>query len=388
MARLVRPVTIGVSELTSTNATETTSAYSATGAYAEGAQVYDTTTRRIYESAVGGATHDFSTSDVDTVTDRITWTAHGIVDDTPIFFTSTGTLPSPLVAGTQYYKIAGSGVDNFKVAATAGGAAINITTTGSGTHTIQLTTKNIGNALTNADYWFDAGPMNQWAMFDTYNTSQTSATTTIEVEITPGTRIDTVALLNLSGASSVQIVANNGSDYYDETYSLAETAFADDWYVGTYAETFYKVNFAVSDIPPNSGTTLTITISGSGTVKCGSCVVGLSKEIGGAEYGTDIGIDDYSLISRDDYGTLTITERDYNDRGDFELHIPKAKHAAVSNLIKSYRATPALWLMIPDDDVVGGWDGPGIIYGIPTLFKFNVREPLDIWYSLEVTGLT
>lgn len=388
MARLVRPVTIGDTELDATNVTETATAYSATAAYAALTQVYDATTTRVYEAVVGGATHDFATTDVDDTTNIITWTSHGIADDTPLYFTSTGTLPSPLVAGTKYYKIVGTGVNNFKVAATAGGAAIDITTTGSGTHTVQLTTKNIGNALTDTDYWLDVGPMNKWAMFDTYNTSQTSASTSIEVEITPGTRIDTVALLNLSGASSVQIVANNGSDYYDETYSLTETAFADDWYVGTYSETFYKVNFAVSDIPPNSGTTLTITISGSGTVKCGSCIVGLSKEIGGAEYGTDIGIDDYSLISRDDYGTLTITERDYNDRGDFELHIPKEKHAAVSNLIKSYRATPALWLMIPDDDVVGGWDGPGIIYGIPTLFKFNVREPLDIWYSLEITGLT
>lgn len=387
MALLVRPVTITATELTSSNASETVSAYSATTQYATGDQVYDATTTRIYEAVAGGTTHTFANTDVDTGNDTITWTAHGIADDTPLVFRGSS-LPSPLVAGTTYYKRPGLSADNFKVSATSGGAAVNITTTGSGTMTLQLTTENYGKAVTNTDYWLDIGPMNKWAMFDTYNTSQTSRSSNIEVQIAPGTRVDTVALLNMSGASSVRIQANNGSTYYDQTYSLTETAFADDWYAGTYAETFYKVNFAVSDITPNSGTTLTITISGSGTVKCGSCVVGLSKDIGGAEYGTDIGIDDYSLISRDDYGTLTITERDYNDRGDFELHIPKAKHAAVSNLIKSYRATPALWLMIPDDDVVGGWDGPGVIYGIPTLFKFNVREPLDIWYSLEITGLT
>jgi hypothetical protein len=230
--------------------------------------------------------------------------------------------------------------------------------------------------------------MNKWAMFDTYNTTQTSRASNIEVQIAPGTRVDTVALLNLSGASSVRIQANNGSTYYDQTFSLTETAFADDWYAGTYSETHYKNRFAVSNITPNSGTTLTITISGSGTVYCGSCIVGLSKEIGGAEYGAEVGIDDYSLIERDDYGTLTITQRDYNDRGDFSLFVPKEKNAAILSLITGYRATPALWLMVPDDTVVGDWDGPGIIYGIPTSFKSLIREPSHVWYNLELTGLT
>lgn len=387
MALLVRPVTITATELTSSNASETASAYSATTGYASGTQVYDATTTRVYEAVVGGTPKSFATTDVDTASDFITWTSHGQTTDTPIYFKSTGTLPSPLVAGTKYYLINASS-NTIQVSATAGGGAINITTTGSGTHTVQTNALNYGNAITDTDYWLDVGPMNKWAMFDNYNTSQTSRSSNIEVQIAPGTRVDTVALLNLSGASSVRIQANNGSTYYDQTYSLSETAFADDWYAGTYSETFYKNRFAVSNITPNSGTTLTITISGSGTVYCGSCIVGLSKDIGDAEYGAEIGIDDYSLISRDDYGTLTITERDYNDRGDFTLFVPKEKNAAILSLITSYRADPVLWLMVPDDDVVGDWDGPGIIYGIPTSFKSLIRQPSHVWYNLEITGLT
>jgi hypothetical protein len=387
MALLVRPVTITATELTSSNASEAVSAYSATTQYATGDQVYDATTMRIYEAVAGGTTHTFAAGDVDTGNDVITWTAHGIADDTPIVFRGSS-LPSPLTAGTTYYKRPGLSADNFKVSTTSGGSAVNLTTTGSGTMTFQLTTENYGRAVTNVSYWLDIGPMNKWAMFDTYNTTQTSRASNIEVQIAPGTRVDTVALLNLSGASSVRIQANNGSTYYDQTFSLTETAFADDWYAGTYSETHYKNRFAVSNITPNSGTTLTITISGSGTVYCGSCIVGLSKEIGGAEYGAEVGIDDYSLIERDDYGTLTITQRDYNDRGDFSLFVPKEKNAAILSLITSYRATPALWLMVPDDTVVGDWDGPGIIYGIPTSFKSLIREPSHVWYNLELTGLT
>lgn len=50
-----------------------------------------------------------------------------------IVFSSTGTVPSPLVAGTVYYvRDLNTTTDSFKVAATSGGTAINLTTNGSG----------------------------------------------------------------------------------------------------------------------------------------------------------------------------------------------------------------------------------------------------------------
>lgn len=58
---------------------------------------------------------------------------HGFALNDPVSFRAEagGSLPSPLVAGTTYYAIpAGEGY--FQVAATSGGAAIDLTTTGSG----------------------------------------------------------------------------------------------------------------------------------------------------------------------------------------------------------------------------------------------------------------
>ncbi|APG91154.1 hypothetical protein [Sinorhizobium americanum] len=64
----------------------------------------------------------------------ISWTAHGLAAGTPIKFSTTGALPTGLVAGTTYYVVSPT-TDAFSVAATAGGAAINTTGTQSGTHT-------------------------------------------------------------------------------------------------------------------------------------------------------------------------------------------------------------------------------------------------------------
>lgn len=54
---------------------------------------------------------------------------------TPVVFSSTGTLPAPLVAGTTYYVVAVAN-NNIQVSATKGGSAISLTTAGVGTHTV------------------------------------------------------------------------------------------------------------------------------------------------------------------------------------------------------------------------------------------------------------
>lgn len=65
----------------------------------------------------------------------ITWTASGAVVNRPVDLTTTGTLPSPLVAGGTYYVKTVIDANNFTVSTTLGGTAIATTTAGSGTHT-------------------------------------------------------------------------------------------------------------------------------------------------------------------------------------------------------------------------------------------------------------
>lgn len=66
----------------------------------------------------------------------VTKSAHGLNVGDEVFFTTTGALPSPLAVNNPYFVIAaGLDANDFEVSATLGGAAINTTTTGSGTHT-------------------------------------------------------------------------------------------------------------------------------------------------------------------------------------------------------------------------------------------------------------
>lgn len=66
----------------------------------------------------------------------VTWAAHGLTVGSEVKFSTTGALPSPLVAGTTYYIIAAGFLPGaFQISATLGGVAINTTTAGSGVHT-------------------------------------------------------------------------------------------------------------------------------------------------------------------------------------------------------------------------------------------------------------
>lgn len=76
----------------------------------------------------------------------ITLASHGLHANDIVKFTTTGALPTGIVAGTSYYVIASGLTTNaFEISATAGGAAINTTGSQSGTHTLtKITPVSVG----------------------------------------------------------------------------------------------------------------------------------------------------------------------------------------------------------------------------------------------------
>jgi phage-related tail fiber protein len=66
----------------------------------------------------------------------VTWANHGRSANDPIKFSTTGAIPTGLVAGTTYYVVGASITTNtFQLSAAPGGAAINTSGSQSGTHT-------------------------------------------------------------------------------------------------------------------------------------------------------------------------------------------------------------------------------------------------------------
>jgi hypothetical protein len=75
-------------------------------------------------------------------TDIITSAAHGLQTNDLVQLTTTGTLPAGLSLATDYYVISRT-LDTFQLSLTPGGSAVDITDTGTGTHTFNLKGKVI-----------------------------------------------------------------------------------------------------------------------------------------------------------------------------------------------------------------------------------------------------
>lgn len=63
----------------------------------------------------------------DTATDAVLWTAHGLIANDPVAFTTTGVLPTGITADTKVFVKTVLSANSFTLSATAGGALIDLT---------------------------------------------------------------------------------------------------------------------------------------------------------------------------------------------------------------------------------------------------------------------
>lgn len=110
-----------------------------------------------------------------------TTTAHGLVAGDKMRITTTGSLPTGLATGTDYYVISsGLSANDFQVSTSRGGAAANTSGSQSGIHTWRVfnsgvgdgsTTFNLPNLKGKSVFGYDVTDVN----FDTLNTPNTYA---------------------------------------------------------------------------------------------------------------------------------------------------------------------------------------------------------------------
>jgi hypothetical protein len=98
----------------------------------DGVQINGTSTNAFTISGIGPVT----VTAVDTATDTLTSVGHGYVVNTPVSYTTDGTQIGGMVKEALYYVI-NPATDTFQLSATRGGATIDLTGSGSGTHQIQ-----------------------------------------------------------------------------------------------------------------------------------------------------------------------------------------------------------------------------------------------------------
>lgn len=214
--------------------------------------------------------------------------------------------------------------------------------------------------------WIEVSSTNKWAMFDDYWSTQTASaagSSFISISLKLGVSVNSVALMGLSSVTSIQV-------------SVSGTAYS------TTTAVTGKTDFVLTDITGNAYGTITINLYGTAdAIECGKVVVGSVFGLGDTNYGTSVGITDYSTATTDTFGNTTIVKRKYTKRMTAKLTINNALIDGIYNMLAEYRSTPAVWV---------GYDGYTslIVFGFYKDFDINIAYPESSDCSLIITGLT
>lgn len=219
-------------------------------------------------------------------------------------------------------------------------------------------------------WWLDTGPTNNTAPFDgQVGTVAAGGSQEETICIKTATPANAFGLFGLENVSYLHgIISTGGMTGQGSLYKSGNPTMAvlEDDFGGSYY--------------------LTVTVnSGSGVVfpGIGEIVVGYMREIGETEYGTGLGLIDYSRKDTDEFGVTTFVERPYAKRMSVNVKVDKADFNTMTELMFTLRATPTAWIPSDDTDY-----SSAIVYGFIRDFRAVIAYKTASLYSLEIEGLT
>lgn len=387
MAELIVPVAITDAMLTSSTIAEPDAgagevAWNSGTSYTVGQRAVRAVSgvHKLFES-LKGESHVVTISNASPAV--ITWVGHGKSAGQMLYLTSTGAPPSGLTTGVPYYVV-NPGEDTFQLSTTIGGAPINTTTAGSGTHTAVIST-NLNNVPESSPlHWVEVQATNRWAPFDTRITSVATDASPVTYVFTPGKVIDAIGLAGLTGANELTItVTAPGGFSWTETYDLDATEVLD-WYDWITAEPQLRRSFSVFYLPARLDATITVTLTGAGEIGLGMLLLGQAKYIGKMAYQPRVGITDYSVKTKDAWGNDIIQERGFSRTLEGRLTIQNGAVEGVRRTFEAVRARPIMVVGVVDHDDL---TEPLTVVGFYRSFQVEVAYPTQSLVSLNMEGL-
>ncbi len=222
-------------------------------------------------------------------------------------------------------------------------------------------------------WWLEAASTNKWAMFDLLRNTQTSIASPLTIVLTPGTRIDSIALLGLL-ADSVTITATSvigGGSVYSNTFTLGSRNITN-WYQYFFLGFTTQKSIIAFDIPPFTDLILTVVIARtSGNAMCGSLVIGLATYIGEVEVSATSSALNFSTVTRDIYGNSVLIPRRNVPKTNQKVFLDKSLVNTVIDLRTSLNASPAVWSGL--DDITNNYFEALLILGLYKKFDVTLE---------------
>lgn len=247
---------------------------------------------------------------------------------------------------------------------------------------LSLKAGNLGNqpgAVGSVEWWSDAGPSNDFAMFDSDVRTSTTATGTLSVTLDALT-FNGIALHNITGTNLEITCLKDGNTYYTRTMSLWDTSGISNWEEYFYQPQEFISDVAFVDMPllPSATIQLTLTNMSGGPVSVGMFVAGLVTKFDVDAEGLSRDGIDSTQLTYDKFGTAKIGEQRFARKVSASVKVDTIKSAYYLRRLDAVASKPVSVL-------AGDGDGTLLIYGLLTS-RFEKRLKKSI-LNYEVKGL-
>lgn len=231
---------------------------------------------------------------------------------------------------------------------------------------ISIAAGHTGSPLTDTSKWTLQGATTRWKMFDGSYQTQSTEAESFSLVLTPGTLVNSLAVLNVEAAS---VTVAQSVSAYSRTISLVRHDVLN-WYDWYYELPIRTGDAVFTDIPPYPASTLTVTVTNTGgTAKCGIMVIGKSRTLGLTEWEFSRSINDYSRAVEATSGTVELVQGAYSKRMVLDVWVEDGMESEVTRVLEEYRAQALVFVgssaysMAIIYGFLGAWNVPVSIRG-------------------------
>lgn len=238
-------------------------------------------------------------------------------------------------------------------------------------------------ALLEVHTWLDRGKINPLRMFDGKLDSLTTSSGTLTVTINPERMVSGIALFNVDAAIARVTMTDptDGLVYDSGDISMIDNSGVTDWFAFFFSPYIKKSDFVSMILPPYPDAEIVVTVDGLGAqVSIGEVVLGRTFTLGVAQFGSSVGILDFSEKEQDQFGNFNIIERKFSKRADYDVKIPTNTVSGVQRTLSKFRARPAVWVGDESREET-------IVYGYYKSFDIVLSNPALSDTSILVEGL-
>ena len=220
-------------------------------------------------------------------------------------------------------------------------------------------------------------------MFDTINSTASTETTQLVIEITPGELFNAVAGFQIFGATDINITVDDpvAGEVYNQDVDLIDNSSVVDWYYYFFSPIIRASSFALLDLPAYPNATMTMTVDG-GDIEFGNFVIGNQLELGIANYGSSVQLLDYSRVETDDFGNKVVTPGRTSKLVNYNVTVIRSRVNYVFDVLDSLTGIPSVWI-----GGSGGTDDATLVFGYYRDFQDNISSPLITDATLTIEGV-